>query len=148
MTNKPELNAQLTRKYRDGWSVEVLMKPTLTLLTALLFAPLAPICAAESLRLENDKLALRFDAASGTLTAVENKLTGETYTVNCLFRRNVLLRNRSSAALWFDGFNTNTRITQNVLHDTVGSPFGSIFIELTKATAPEERRCTSASSRT
>jgi hypothetical protein len=22
VTNKPELNAQLTRKYRDGWSVE------------------------------------------------------------------------------------------------------------------------------
>ena len=54
------------------------------------------------------------------------------YTVNCLFRRNVLLRNRSSAALWFDGYSTNTRITQNVFHDTGPSPFGSIFIEITQ----------------
>jgi len=54
------------------------------------------------------------------------------YTVNCLFRRNLLLRNRNSAALWFDGFSTNTRITQNVFHDTGDSPFGSIFIEVTQ----------------
>jgi len=54
------------------------------------------------------------------------------YTVNCLFRRNVLLRNRHSAALWFDGFSTNTRITQNVFYDTSDSPFGSIFIEVTQ----------------
>ena len=54
------------------------------------------------------------------------------YTVNCLFRRNVLLRNRNSAALWFDGFSTNTRITQNVFYDTSDSPFGSIFIEVTQ----------------
>lgn len=54
------------------------------------------------------------------------------YTVNCLFRRNVLLHNRSSAALWFDGYSTNTRITQNVFHDTTRSPFGSIFIEVTQ----------------
>jgi hypothetical protein len=54
------------------------------------------------------------------------------YTVNCLFRRNVLLHNRSSAALWFDGYSTNTRITQNVFHDTTQSPFGSIFIEVTQ----------------
>ena len=38
--------------------------------------------AAEPVRLENDTLALRFDAASGSLTAVENKLAGETYVVN------------------------------------------------------------------
>ena len=38
--------------------------------------------AAEPLRLENDQLALCFDAASGTLAAVENKLTGETYRVS------------------------------------------------------------------
>jgi len=54
------------------------------------------------------------------------------YTVNCLFRRNVLLHNRSSAALWFDGYSTNTRITQNVFYDTTQSPFGSIFIEITQ----------------
>jgi hypothetical protein len=54
------------------------------------------------------------------------------YTVNCLFRRNVLLRNRSSAALWFDGYSTNTRITQNVFYDTSDSPFASIFIEVTQ----------------
>jgi len=54
------------------------------------------------------------------------------YTVNCLFRRNVLLRNRNSAALWFDGFSTNTRITQNVFCDTGDSPFGSIFMEVTQ----------------
>ncbi len=47
---------------------------------ALLVSHHAP--AAEPLRLENDRLALRFDAASGTLTAVENKLTGETYRVS------------------------------------------------------------------
>jgi hypothetical protein len=40
------------------------------------------VCAAEPLRLENNTLALRFDATSGTLTAVENKLTGETYAVS------------------------------------------------------------------
>lgn len=49
---------------------------------ALLLAPLATICAAAPLRLENDKLVLCFDAASGTLTAVENKLSGETYNVS------------------------------------------------------------------
>jgi len=54
------------------------------------------------------------------------------YTVNCLFRRNVLLHNRNSAALWFDGYSTNTRITQNVFYDTTHSPFGSIFIEITQ----------------
>ena len=62
------------------------MKPTFTLLTTLLAALLlaTPVtsCAAEPLRLENDKLVLCFDAASGTLNAVENKLTGETYSVS------------------------------------------------------------------
>lgn len=38
--------------------------------------------AVEPLRLENDQLALRFDAASGTLTAVQNKLTAETYGIS------------------------------------------------------------------
>ncbi|MBI5395937.1 MAG: hypothetical protein HZA91_11625 [Verrucomicrobia bacterium] len=38
--------------------------------------------AAEPLCLENDKLALRFDSASGRLTAIENKLTGESYGVS------------------------------------------------------------------
>jgi len=38
--------------------------------------------ASQPLRLENDQLALCFDAASGTLNAVENKLTGETYRVS------------------------------------------------------------------
>lgn len=54
------------------------------------------------------------------------------YTVNCLFRRNVLLYNRNSSALWFDGYSTNTRITQNVFYDTTQSPFGSIFMEITQ----------------
>jgi hypothetical protein len=40
------------------------------------------VIAAEPLRLENDKLALRFNAASGMLTAIENKLTGESYSVS------------------------------------------------------------------
>lgn len=40
------------------------------------------VFAAEPLRLENNKLALRFDAASGTLTAIENKLTDESYGVS------------------------------------------------------------------
>ncbi len=52
----------------------------LPVIFSLLLAVLA-VHAAEPLRLENDKLALRFDAASGMLTAVENKLTGETYAV-------------------------------------------------------------------
>ncbi len=49
------------------------------LLTILLVTSTAS--AAASLRLENDTIALRFDAASGVLTAVENKLAGETYAV-------------------------------------------------------------------
>ncbi|MBM3272586.1 hypothetical protein FJY94_04925 [Candidatus Kaiserbacteria bacterium] len=38
--------------------------------------------AAEPLRLDNGTLALDFDAASGTLTAIGNRLTGETYVVS------------------------------------------------------------------
>lgn len=53
-----------------------------TSLAALLLATPVTSCAAEPLRLENDKLALGFDAASGALTAVENKLTGEIYSVS------------------------------------------------------------------
>jgi hypothetical protein len=51
-------------------------------------------------------------------------------TVNSLFRRNVFLRNRNSASLWLDGEITNTRITQNLFHDTQDSPFGAIFLEI------------------
>lgn len=49
--------------------------------TAIALLALQHTRAAEQLRLENDKLALRFDAAAGTLVAVDNKLTGETYDV-------------------------------------------------------------------
>lgn len=38
--------------------------------------------AAEPFRLENAALSLRFDSGSGTLTAIENRLTGETYGVS------------------------------------------------------------------
>ncbi|NUQ63429.1 MAG: hypothetical protein HUU20_13200 [Pirellulales bacterium] len=48
--------------------------------TLLLFLSYAP--AAEPLHLENATLVLSFDAASAALTAVENKLTGETYHVS------------------------------------------------------------------
>ena len=39
------------------------------------------IWAEESLVLENSQLALRFDRKTGTLTALENKLAQETYSV-------------------------------------------------------------------
>ena len=53
---------------------------TATTLAACLFlsAPL-PTRGEESLVLENDRLALRFDRETGTLTALENRLTKETY---------------------------------------------------------------------
>ena len=53
------------------------------------------------------------------------------YVVNSLIRRNVFLRNRNCAALWLDGLNTNTRVTQNLMHDTDGSSFGACFVEIT-----------------
>ena len=40
-----------------------------------------PACGGETLRLESPSLGLRFDGSSGTLCAVNNKLTGETYSV-------------------------------------------------------------------
>jgi hypothetical protein len=52
-----------------------------SIVTTLAFASHL-VLAAEPLRLENDALALRFEAASGTLSAVENKLTGETCDVS------------------------------------------------------------------
>ena len=54
--------------------------PAIVTAVALLAFQQAP--AAEPLHLENGTLALRFDAASGTLTAIENKLVGETYAVS------------------------------------------------------------------
>jgi len=54
--------------------------PAIVTAVALLAFQQAP--AAEPLRLENGTLALRFDAASGTLAAIENKLVGETYAVS------------------------------------------------------------------
>jgi hypothetical protein len=54
------------------------------------------------------------------------------YTVDCLFRPNALIRNRHSAALWSDGYSTNTRITQSVFCETSASPFGSIFLAITQ----------------
>lgn len=48
------------------------------------FALLTPVPteAEEPLALQNGRLALRFDRGSGTLTALENKLTGQTYRVS------------------------------------------------------------------
>jgi hypothetical protein len=37
--------------------------------------------AQEPLRLENGRMGLSFDRKTGTLTAIENKLTGETYQI-------------------------------------------------------------------
>lgn len=54
--------------------------PMIVTTVALLAAYRAP--AAEPLRLENGTLALDFDAASGTLAAIGNRLTGETYAVS------------------------------------------------------------------
>ena len=42
----------------------------------------SPTRAEEALVLENDRLALRFDRKTGTLTALENKLTEETYKIS------------------------------------------------------------------
>ena len=53
------------------------------------------------------------------------------YVVSSLIRRNVFLRNQNSAALWLDGYATNNRITQNLMANTTGSPFGSCFMEIT-----------------
>ncbi len=50
--------------------------------TAISMLVLQHSLAAEQVRLENDKLALRYDAASGTLVAVDNKLAGETYAAD------------------------------------------------------------------
>ena len=54
--------------------------PMIVTAVALLAFQQAP--AADPLRLENGTLALHFDAASGTLAAIGNKLTGETYPVS------------------------------------------------------------------
>lgn len=51
-------------------------------LSIILFLASSFAGAAEPLRLENNKLALRFDAVSGALTAIENKLTNENYAVS------------------------------------------------------------------
>ena len=53
-----------------------------TMVTAVALLAFGQAPAADPLRLENGTLALRFDAASGTLTAVENKPAGETYNVS------------------------------------------------------------------
>jgi len=42
----------------------------------------SPVKAEESLVLENDRVALRFDRDTGTLTALENKLAKETYSIS------------------------------------------------------------------
>lgn len=47
-----------------------------------------------------------------------------------LIRRNILLHNRNCAAIWLDGENTNTRVTQNLIYDTSNTPFGSFFSEI------------------
>ena len=49
-----------------------------------------------------------------------------------LFRRNVFRHNLNSAALWLDGENTNTRVTQNLFYDTTGLGYGAIFIEINR----------------
>jgi len=52
------------------------------MVTAVALLAFGQAPAADPLRLENGTLALRFDAASGTLTAVENRLAGEAYHVS------------------------------------------------------------------
>lgn len=49
-----------------------------------------------------------------------------------LIRRNVFRHNRNSAALWLDGGCANTRVTQNLFHDTIGLGYGAVFIEITQ----------------
>jgi hypothetical protein len=53
-----------------------------TIVTALALLAFQQGSAAEPLRLDNGTLALDFDAASGTLAAIGNRLTGETYVVS------------------------------------------------------------------
>lgn len=51
-------------------------------LVTLVSANAPGIRGEDALVLENDRLGLRFDRKTGTLTAMDNKLTGETYRVN------------------------------------------------------------------
>jgi len=51
-------------------------------LTSLFLAGISQVRADEFVVLENDWLGLRFDRAAGNLTALENKLTGETHQVS------------------------------------------------------------------
>ena len=51
---------------------------------------------------------------------------------SCLIRRNVFLHSKNGSGLWVDGESTNTRVTQNLFHDTMGGGFGAIFIEINR----------------
>ena len=55
---------------------------TVVLTACLSLLQPSPTRAEEALVLENDRLALRFDRKTGTLTALENKLTEETYKIS------------------------------------------------------------------
>ncbi len=55
---------------------------TIVLSACLSLLQPSPTRAEEALVLENDRLALRFDRKTGTLTALENKLTEETYKIS------------------------------------------------------------------
>src|SRR5210317_1395126 len=55
---------------------------TIVLTACLCLLQPSPTRAEEALVLENDRLALRFDRKTGTLTALENKLTEETYKIS------------------------------------------------------------------
>ena len=55
---------------------------TIVLTACLSLLQPSPTRAEEALVLENDRLALRFDRKTGTLTALENKLTEETYKIS------------------------------------------------------------------
>jgi hypothetical protein len=56
--------------------------PTAACLAVLVLAPACQAWAQEAVVLENDRMGLHFDQGTGTLTALENKLSGETYRVS------------------------------------------------------------------
>ncbi len=95
---------------------------------------IAGICAWHNVSNQSLLIEDNLIADNGLLPCTSHFETGGIkihFPVNSLLRRNVFLRNLHSAALWLDGFSTNTRITQNVFADTAASPFGSIFLEIT-----------------
>ena len=50
--------------------------------------------------------------------------------VGSLIRRNVIFHQHNGSAMWLDGENTNTRVTQNLMYDTQNSSWGCFFDEI------------------